>query len=632
MAKFKAPRICTRNQPGEKPKEFRKTFKRLCFYLMKVKWTLFAVILTSIIGSFSGLIMMGMQKPLINNCLLPFIKVRNPDLTKFYNYIYIMVALLIIGIICAFLQAKLRIKVVTYVMAKIRTDMFAKIESLSLRFFDTHQNGEIMSFFTNDVDTLLALHALPQFILSVLTIFFVLTALIIMSPILTLAVVVILILMYLVIKVLSKLSRKFYKKQQENLSKVNGYVEEIAAGAKIVKVFCHEDEVKSEFTKKCEDLNNVAAKAVTCSNILMPIVGNLSYLLVIIIGLLGSYLLVIGKMDLGSLAVFIHFTRMLTRPIGMISMQYNEMLSALAGSERIFNFIDEPVVEDKGYVTLVNASTDNEGNIIEVKENNNQWAWKHCHSDGSITYTKLAGNIVFENVNFGYVPEKQVLFDFNLEAKAGSKIALVGPTGAGKTTITNLINKFYLLDDGKIRYDGINISKIKRKDLRKSMSMVLQDTHLFTASVKENIRYGNLDASDEDIKNVAKMACADTFIEKLPNGYDTILTSDGSNLSQGQKQLISIARAMLSNPPVLVLDEATSCVDTTTEKLIEKAMDNLMKGRTVFIIAHRLSTVRNADKIVVIEGGKIVEEGNHEELMMLRKKYYSLYTGAFELD
>lgn len=632
MSKTKVPRICSRHQPGEKPKDLKKTFKRLFGYVFERRCLVSFVLLAICISGIAELVILGMQKPLINDCILPLMKQDHPDLTKFYNYIYFMLCLLGLNVFCTWGQTRLRIKIINHVFEKIRNEMFAKIEKLPLVFFDRHQHGEIMSLFTNDVDTLLALHSFPRFFLTILTIVFVLTAMIAFSPVLTAVVVFFLFLICVAIKLITKQSRHFYQRQQESIGQVNGYVEEIVSGAKVVKVFCHEQVVEKEFNQKAESLFKDASSAITCSNILMPCIGNISYLLIVATGIIGGYLVSVGKIDFGSVAVFIQYTRMLTRPIGELSSQYNEMLSALAGSERIFNFIDEPEEPDNGYVRLVNVETDATGQIIETEKSTNQWAWKHCHHNGTTTYTKLSGNVVFENVNFGYVPEKQVLFDFNLEAKAGTKVAFVGPTGAGKTTITNLINKFYLLRNGKIRYDGININKIKRADLRKSMAMVLQDTHLFTGSVMKNIKYGNLNATDEDVIRASKMACADDFIQKLPNGYDTILTADGGNLSQGQRQLLSIARAMLANPPVLVLDEATSCVDTRTEALIEKAMNNLMKGRTVFVIAHRLSTVRNADKIVVIDQGKIIESGNHDELMALKKKYYDLYTGAYELS
>ncbi|MCQ2965677.1 MAG: ABC transporter ATP-binding protein/permease [Alphaproteobacteria bacterium] len=632
MSKIKTPHVLTRHAPGEKPKDLKKTLKRLVGYVLERKFHFVLLLLIVCIVGSAELAILGLQKPLINGCILPLMKQNHPDLTQFYHYIYCMIGLMLLGTILAWIQAKIRIQIVNRVFEKIRNEMFAKFERLPIIFFDKHQYGEIMSLFTNDVDTLLALHLFPRFCMAILTIVIIFTSMIVLSPVLTVFVSVVLCLIFLIIKLIMKQSRRFYQQQQESIGHVNGYIEEIISGAKVVKVFCREPAVEKEFDQKVDTLFKDASSAITCSTVLMPCVGNLSYFLIILTGIVGGFLLSIGKMDFGSLAVFIQFTRLLTRPIAELSTQCNEMLSALAGSERIFKFLDETDEIDNGYVRLVNVENDKSGNIVETEKLTNQWAWKHPHHDGTTTYTKLSGNVVFENVNFGYIPEKQVLFDFNLEAQAGTKVAFVGSTGAGKTTITNLINKFYLLHSGKIRYDGININKIKQADLRKSMAMVLQDTHLFTGSVMNNIKYGNLNATDDDVIHVAKMACADDFIQKLPKGYDTVLTADGGNLSQGQRQLLSIARAMLANPPVLILDEATSCVDTRTEALIEKAMNNLMKGRTVFVIAHRLSTVRNADKIVVIEQGKIIETGNHDELMALKNKYYDLYTGAYELS
>lgn len=427
-------------------------------------------------------------------------------------------------------------------------------------------------------------------------------------------------------------SAKYFKKQQNALGAANGYIEELIEGQKVVKVFCHEKEAKAEFAVLNEDLRHAATKANTYASVIMPIMGNLSYVNYAITTTAGAFLVIGGMLKVGSVAAFLQYTRSFSQPITQISQQFNTLISAIAGAERIFEVLDEKPEVDDGYVTLVNCTVDENGNITESEKRTGTWAWKHPHSDGTLTYTLLKGDVRFHNVVFSYDGKKTVLNNISLYARPGEKIAFVGSTGAGKTTITNLINRFYDVEEGKITYDGINVKKIKKSDLRRSLAMVLQDTHLFTGTVRENIAYGNFDASEEEIENAAKLANADSFIKRLPHGYDTMLTSDGANLSQGQRQLLAIARAAVADPPVLILDEATSSIDTRTEELIEKGMDKLMHGRTVFVIAHRLSTVRNSDAIMVLEHGEIIERGNHDELLQQKGKYYQLYTGQFELD
>ena len=552
----------------------------------------------------------------------------------------VMASLYLIGVLLHYAYNWIIVNMTTKIQRNIRDQMFESMQKLPVRFFDTHANGDIMSCYTNDTDTLRELMAngVPYLISNGLTVLAIFVAMMIINWLLTLFIVVMLVIMFFIVKYVGGKSGKHFVRQQKAIGVLDGYVEEHIEGMRVVKVFCHEDAEKEAFDGINAKLRGAARKAHTYANVLMPILGNIGYINYAITAIVGALFIaadirVGGIMGLGSLIAFLQFSRQFSAPIGQMSQQMNSILMALAGAERIFALIDSEPEKDEGYVTLVNAREDEQGNITESDTRTGEWAWKHYHkATDSTTYVKWTGEVEFEDVTFGYVPEKTVLHDVSLVAKPGQKIALVGSTGAGKTTITNLINRFYDVDEGKIRYDNINIQKIKKPDLRRSLGMVLQDTHLFTGTVRDNIRYGNLNATDEEVEKAAKLANADAFIRHLPQGYDTMLSGDGANLSQGQRQLLSIARAAVADPPVLILDEAPSSIDTRTEKLIEKGMDSLMHGRTVFIIAHRLSTVRNADVILVLEHGEIIERGNHDELLAQRGRYYQLYTGAFELE
>ena len=549
----------------------------------------------------------------------------------------IMAAMYLVGVLLQYTYNWIIVNMTTQIQRNIRDQMFENMQKLPIRFFDTHANGDIMSCYTNDTDTLRELMAngVPYLISNGLTVLAIFIMMLVLNPLLTLFIIVMLVIMFAIVKFVGGKSGKHFVRQQKAIGVLDGYVEEHIEGMRVVKVFCHEDAEKEAFDRINGELRGASRKAHTYANILMPILGNLSYVNYAITAIAGTLFALSGVagMTIGKLISFLQFSRQFSAPIGQMSQQMNSILMALAGAERIFALIDAKPEEDEGYVTLVNAVEAADGTLAESDVFTGKWAWKHYHkADDTTTYVKWTGEVEFEDVTFGYVPEKTVLKHINLVAEPGQKIALVGSTGAGKTTITNLINRFYDIEDGKIRYDNINIKKIQKPALRRSLGMVLQDTHLFTGTVRDNIRYGKLDATDEEVESAAKLANADAFIRHLPDGYDTMLSGDGSNLSQGQRQLLSIARAAVANPPVLILDEATSSIDTRTEKLIEKGMDRLMRGRTVFIIAHRLSTVRNADMILVLEHGEIIERGNHEQLIAQKGRYYQLYTGAFELD
>ena len=617
-----------------KPKNPGQTLKRIFSYMKEYKLQIVFVIIGILISSGANVAATYFLKPVINKYIVPFIGQQNPDMSDFASTIIIMAVVMLLGVIASYVYNRLMVNIATGTLYKIRVDMFTHMQKLPIRYFDTHTHGDLMSRYSNDTDTLREMlgQGVPQLISSLITVVGVFIAMIVMSPLLTLVVIAILAIMLLVIKVIGGRSANYFIRQQQAVGAVNGYIEEMIEGQKVVKVFCHEEKVIKDFDKLNEDLCHASTNANAYANMLMPIMNNLAYIEYALVASVGAVMTINGMLDVGTTASFIQYTRSFSMPITQISQQLNSVLSALAGAERIFAMIDEEPEVDDGYVELVNAEIDKDGKITETKKYTGKWAWKHPHHDGTLTYTQLKGDVVFEDVTFGYNPDKTVLKGVSLYANAGQKIAFVGSTGAGKTTITNLINRFYDVPDGKIRYDGININKIRKADLRRSLSMVLQDTHLFTGTVKDNIRYGKLDATDEEIIEASKLANADTFIRHLPDGYDTMITADGGNLSQGQRQLIAIARAAVANPPVLILDEATSSIDTRTESLIEKGMDKLMQGRTVFVIAHRLSTVRNSNAIMVLENGQIIERGNHDSLIEKKGKYYQLYTGMFELS
>ncbi len=625
-----------RNMTGAKPKSIRRTFLRFAGYISEQKVRFAAVLFFVLVSAGANVAGTYFIKPIINDGIMPLIgkKPAAADFVPFIKTVSLMGGIYALGVLAALIYSQLMVKISNHMLNAMRRDLFNKMQGLPIKYFDTHTHGELMSRYTNDVDTLRQAISMgmTSLLTSSITVAGTFIMMLVLSPVLTLLIVVMLAIMTVVIKRIGGNSAKYFKKQQKAIGTVNGYIEEMIAGQKVVQVFCHEKKIKSEFDILNESLRLSATKANFYANVIMPIMGNLGYVNYALTAIAGAMLVITGKMSIGSIASFLQYTRTFSQPVTQISQQFNAILAALAGAERIFEIIDEKSETDNGYVMLVNALKNENGNLAETPEHTGLWAWKHPHHDGTVTYSPLNGDVRFENVTFGYSKKKTVLHNVTLAAKPGQKIALVGSTGAGKTTITNLINRFYELTDGKIRYDGINIGKIKKDDLRSSLAMVLQDTHLFTGTVKENIRYGKLDATDEEVLAAAKLANADFFIRHLSEGYDTMLTSDGANLSQGERQLLAIARAAVADPPVLILDEATSSVDTRTEALIERGMDKLMEGRTVFIIAHRLSTVRNADAIMVLEQGEIIEHGNHEDLLRQRGKYYQLYTGQFELS
>ena len=610
------------------------TVKRLLKYATGTYKVQFVIVIISIIVS-SIANVMGIQflQKLIDDYITPLMGQQNPDLSNLFMAVLGMGGMYLIGITATYLYNRLMINISQGVLRKVREDMFNHMQTLPLKYFDTHAHGEIMSTYTNDVDTLRQMisQSIPQVFSAIITMASVLISMFTTNVYLTLIVLGMVVLMIFCARYFGGNSSKYFVKQQDDIGKVNGYIEEMMEGQKVVKVFNYEEESKEKFDKLNEELCDSSTNANIYANILMPCIANIGNLGYVFIAIIGGMLSVNNILSIGSIAAFLQYIKSFTNPVSQVSQQMNSVIMALAGAERIFALIDEEKEVDEGYVTLVNAKMENR-KLVESKERTGLWAWKHPHHDGRVTYTKLRGHVEFENVNFGYTPNKMVLHDITLEAKEGQKVSFVGATGAGKTTITNLINRFYDVQDGKIRYDGINIKKIKKEDLRKSLGMVLQDTSLFTGTIKDNIKYANLNATDEEVISAAKLANADHFIRNLPNGYDTVISGSGEGLSQGQRQLLSIARAALYNPPVLILDEATSSIDTRTEQIVQKGMDGLMKGRTVFVIAHRLSTIRNSDLIMVLDHGRILERGNHKELISKKGMYYALYTGAIEID
>ena len=609
-----------------------KIFMRLMRYVFrKYKWHYLLVIALIFVGVLANVQGTMFQKTLIDEYITPMLTTANPDFTPLLYAILRVAGFYLLGILSTYTYNLIMIYVTQGVLRDLRNDMFTHMEKLPIKYFDTHAHGDIMSIYTNDIDTLRQVisQSIPQAVNSGVTIVSVLTSMIIMNVPLTLLSLLMVGVMLFVTKNTAGKSGKYFMEQQANLGKENGFIEEMMNGQKVVKVFCHEEANKQRFQELNDALCESSDKANTYVNILAPLnaqIGHISYVLCAVAGG-GLALGGIGGFTLGGLASFLTFNKNLNMPINQISTQMNAVVMALAGAERVFALLDEEVETDDGYVTLVNAKVV-EGELTECEERTGRWAWKHWHhADGSVDYVEVSGSVVFDGVDFGYTDEKMVLHDVKLYAEPGQKIAFVGSTGAGKTTITNLINRFYDIQDGKIRYDGININKIKKDDLRRSLGIVLQDTHLFTGTVKENIRFGKLDASDAEVIAAAKLANADSFIRHLPQGYDTMLTGDGANLSQGQRQLLAIARAAIADPPVLILDEATSSIDTRTERIVQDGMDKLMKGRTTFVIAHRLSTVRNSDCIMVLEQGRIIERGTHDQLIEEKGKYYQLYTG-----
>mgnify|MGYP000825405046 FL=1 len=619
-----------RKQSFAKPKNAKGTFRRILTYFRPYRAQLVLVLiglLASVAANIAGTFMLV---PIINVYIIPWIGSENPDFTGLIGQLAVMAAVYTIGILGTFMYNRLMINVSTGTLLKLRLEMFTKMQTLPISYFDRRTHGEIMSTYTNDTDVMREMisQGLPSFISSAVRIVGVFTMMIVLNPILTGIAILMLVIMMLITKAIAGRSGRFFKARQDSVGKVNGYIEEMIEGQKVVKVFCHEQAVNSLFDELNETLRKNTAAASTLASIMGPIMNNLSHVTYAIIAASGGLLGVAGIIDIGTLGAFLQYTRSFSMPVAEISQQANNVLSALAGAERIFALLDEKAEEDEGDIVMVNARVNEKGELEECSERTEIWAWKKPTGE----LIRVRGDVRFEDVTFSYDGKVDVLKNVSLYAKPGQKIAFVGSTGAGKTTITNLINRFYDIQSGRITYDGIPIRQIKKASLRGSLGMVLQDTHLFTGTVRENIRYGRLDATDEEIVSAAKLANAHYFISHLPEGYDTVLTADGANLSQGQRQLIAIARAAVADPPVLILDEATSSIDTRTESLIEKGMDSLMKDRTVFVIAHRLSTVRNSDAIMVLEHGEIIERGNHDELIKQQGKYYQLYMGMFELS
>ncbi len=627
--------------PGQKLD--MKTVKRVLKYLTVYKWRLVAVVACIIFSALAGVYGSKFLQTLVDGHIVPALESKSTDLSALLRDIIILAIVYILGALATFGQNRIMTVVSQSVLKDIRNSMFKKMQTLPVKYFDTHSFGDTMSRYTNDTDTLRMMisQSLPHIFSSVCTVIAVFFAMLTTSVPLTAFVVIVSAAIIFTVKTIGGKSGKYFVKQQRSVGALNGYIEEMINGQKVVQVFCREKKTKEDFAKLNEELCGNARRANIFANSLGPVSNNLSHLQYILIATLGGLLVFLtangsvgGLLTLsaGGLVAFLQLSKSFTNPINQVTQQLNAVIMAVAGAKRIFELLDEPSEADDGYVTLVNAKYDADGNLTESDTRTGIWAWKHPHGDGTLTYTLLKGDVRLTEVDFGYVPEKTVLQDVTLYAEPGQKVAFVGATGAGKTTITNLINRFYDIADGKIRYDGININKIKKADLRRSLGMVLQDTHLFTGTVMDNIRYGRLDATDEECIAAAKLANADGFISLLPDGYNTVLEGDGSGLSQGQRQLLAIARAAVADPPVMILDEATSSIDTRTEAIVQKGMDSLMQGRTVFVIAHRLSTVRNSDVIMVLDKGRIIERGNHEKLIFEKGQYYRLYTGAFELD
>lgn len=626
-----------KNMKFQKPKNTKKTVSRLMGYLARRKWLLILVILMVLLSTAGMLSASYFIKILTDDFLKPMIAVgiENADFGALIVMLAKMGGLFAFSALASYGYARIMLTLSQSTVNTIRKDLFDAMQDLPISYFDTHTHGELMSRYTNDVDTVrnFLSQGFVQTISSLVSVIGTFAMMCVLSFRLTAIMLVFIAIMLLIIKKMGSKSSKYFRRQQKALGAANGYIEETIEGQKVVKVFNHEKKVMDEFAVLNDELQHSATQANTFASALMPIMGNFSHVTYAVLAAVGGAFVIHETLSLGTVLSFLQYSRSFTQPLTNLSQQFNNILSALAGAERIFDVIDQKPETDDGYVRLVNAKENADGTLSECTEHTGLWAWKHTHTaDGSVTYQRLQGDVEFENVIFSYDGKKTVLNDISLYAKPGQKIAFVGSTGAGKTTITNLLNRFYEIQSGKIRYDGINIQKIKKADLRRSLAMVLQDTHLFTGTVSDNIRYGNLEATQEQIEEAAKLANAHEFITRLPNSYDTVITGDGANLSQGQRQLLAIARAAVADPPVLILDEATSSIDTRTEHLIEQGMDKLMQGRTTFVIAHRLSTVRNADAIMVLEHGEIIERGDHDDLLAQKGKYYQLYTGQFELS
>ena len=629
------------SKTNDKPKVSAGTIKtsgRLMKYVTGPYKVQFIIVLICILMTSVSTIAVSLSlRFLLDDFILPLVGQQDPNFSELYKAMAVLACIFILGVIASFVYNRMMVIIGQGVLKKVRDEMFEHMQTLPIRYFDQNTNGSIMSLYTNDTDTLRQMinQSIPQVLMSSFTIVVTFISMVALSPILTVLAVLVILLMILVARFVGGNSGKYFIRQQIDLADVTGYVEEHMNGQRVIKVFNHERKTEQEFDKLNERLFESASSAHTFASMMGPIIGNMGNLQFVLTAIFGGVLSVagVGGITLGVMASYLQFTRSFTQPFMQIAQQFNSIIMALAGAERIFHMIDEEPEVDDGYVTLVNARKNADGSLTECKERTGVWAWKHPHqADGSVTYTELKGDVRFFDMSFGYTDDHMVLHDLTLYAKPGQKVAFVGSTGAGKTTITNLINRFYDVQDGKIRYDGININKIKKADLRHSLGIVLQDTHLFTGTIMENIRYGKLDATDEEVYAAARLAHADQFINMLPKGYDTVLTGDGEELSQGQRQLLAIARAAIADPPVLILDEATSSIDTRTERIVQQGMDNLMKGRTVFVIAHRLSTIRNSDAIMVLEHGRIIERGTHKELLAMKGTYYQLYTGKLELS